>query len=82
LATLVAAGELERHLPHPRALLPEFPATTADAHTAGRMRNGAMCNLADFSAAPRVKVFASRHELIGIAQRVAGTLFQPVVVIG
>ena len=82
LANLVQSGELERHLPHPRTLLPEFPATTADAHTAGRMRNGAMCNLADFSAAPRVKVFASRQELIGIAQRVAGTLFQPLVVIG
>jgi tRNA pseudouridine55 synthase len=82
LAALTEAGELERHLPHPRTLLPEFPATTADAHTAGRMRNGALCNLADFSPAPRVKVFANRHELIGIAQRVAGTLFQPLVVIG
>jgi tRNA pseudouridine55 synthase len=82
LTTLVGAGELERHMPHPRTLLPELPATTADAQTAGRMRNGAMCNLADFSAAPHVKVFANRHELIGIAQRVAGTLFQPLVVIG
>jgi tRNA pseudouridine55 synthase len=82
LTTLVKAGELERHLPHPRTLLPALPATTADAQTAGRMRNGAMCNLADFSAAPHVKVFANRHELIGIAQRVAGTLFQPLVVIG
>jgi tRNA pseudouridine55 synthase len=82
VATLAEAGELEKHLPHPRTLLPEFPATTADAQTAGRMRNGAMCNLADFSAAPRVKVFASRHELIGIAGRIAGTLFQPLVVIG
>jgi tRNA pseudouridine55 synthase len=82
LTTLANAGELERHLPHPRTLLPELPATTADAQTAGRMRNGAMCNLADFSAAPHVKVFANRHELIGIAQRVAGTLFQPLVVIG
>jgi tRNA pseudouridine55 synthase len=82
LATLAEAGEVERHLPHPRTLLPQFPSTTADAQTAGRMRNGAMCNLADFSAAPHVKVFANRHELIGIAQRVAGTLFQPVLVIG
>jgi tRNA pseudouridine55 synthase len=82
LANLAEAGELERHLPHPRTLLPEFPSKTADAQTAGRMRNGAMCNLADFSAAPCVKVFANRHELIGIAQRVAGTLFQPLVVIG
>jgi tRNA pseudouridine55 synthase len=75
-------GEVERHLPHPRTLLPELPSTTADAHTAGRMRNGALCNLADFSGASHVKVFANRNELIGIAQRVAGTLFQPVVVIG
>jgi tRNA pseudouridine55 synthase len=82
LATLTEAGDLERHLPHPRTLLPEFPAATVDTHTAGRMRNGALCNLSDFSAAPRVKVFANRHELIGIAQRVAGTLFQPLVVIG
>jgi tRNA pseudouridine55 synthase len=82
LAALAKSGELERHLPHPRTLLPDLPSTTADAHTAGRMRNGAMCNLADFSAAPHVKVFANRHELIGIAQRVAGTLFQPTIVIG
>ena len=82
LATLAETGEVEQHLPHPRTLLPELPSTTADNQTAGRMRNGAMCNLADFSAARRVKVFANRHELIGIAERVAGTLFQPVVVIG
>jgi tRNA pseudouridine55 synthase len=82
LESLAKAGDVEGHLPHPRALLPDLPATTADAHTAGRMRNGMMCNLADFSAAPHVKVFANRHELIGVAQRVAGTLFQPIVVIG
>jgi tRNA pseudouridine55 synthase len=82
LEALARSGEVERHLPHPRTLLPELPSTTADAHTAGRMRNGALCNLADFSAASHVKVFANRNELIGIAQRVAGTLFQPVVVIG
>jgi tRNA pseudouridine55 synthase len=82
LEGLARAGEVEQHLPHPRTLLPTLPATTADAQTAGRMRNGVMCNLADYSAAPYVKVFANRHDLIGIAQRVAGTLFQPVVVIG
>jgi tRNA pseudouridine55 synthase len=82
LEGLAQRGEVERRLPHPRALLPDLPATTADALTAGRMRNGVMCNLADFSAATHVKVFANRNELIGIAERVAGTLFQPVVVIG
>ena len=82
LAELASAGALEKHLPHPRTLLPDMPATTADQHTAGRMRNGALCNLADFSHASHVKVFANRNDLIGIAQRVAGTLFQPAVVIG
>ncbi len=82
MAALAAEGRLAEHLPHPRLLLPDLPATTADAQTAGRMRNGALCNLADYSGAAYVKVFANRHELIGIAQRVAGTLFQPVVVIG
>ncbi len=82
LTACAEAGDVESFLPHPRTLLPELPATTADALTAGRMRNGAMCNFADFSRASHVKVFANRHELIGVAQRIAGTLFRPVVVIG
>jgi tRNA pseudouridine55 synthase len=67
---------------HPRCLLPEMPAVTADAQTIGRMRNGAQANLPEFSQAPLVKVFAGQRELFGIASRVAGTLFQPVVVMG
>ena len=65
---------------HPRSLLPEMPAVTADAQALGELRNGAQANLADFSSASLVKVFASQTELVGIAKRVAGTLFQPVVV--
>ena len=45
----------------------------------GRLRNGAQANLPEFSRAPLVKVFAGQRELVGIAKRVAGTLFQPVV---
>jgi tRNA pseudouridine55 synthase len=67
---------------HPRTLLPEMPAVTGDGHTLGRLRNGAQANLPEFSAAPLVKVFAGPRELVGIARRVAGTLFQPVVVMG
>jgi tRNA pseudouridine55 synthase len=67
---------------HPRALLPEMPAVTGDAITLGRLRNGAQANLPEFSAAPLVKVFASQRELMGIAKRVAGTLFQPVTMVG
>ena len=66
---------------HPRALLPEMPSVTADEVSLGRMRNGAQVNLPEFSQAPLVKVFASQHELAGVARRLAGTLFQPVVVL-
>lgn len=67
---------------HPRILLPEMPAVTGDGVTLGRLRNGAQANLPDFSAAQLVKVFAGPRELVGIARRIAGTLFQPVVVMG
>ncbi len=76
------AGTLKASMPHPRALLPELPAATADDFAAGRLRNGGAANLPDFSDAPLVKVFVGRHALIGIARRLAGTLFQPLVVIG
>ncbi|KAA6459040.1 tRNA pseudouridine(55) synthase TruB [Acidobacteria bacterium AB60] len=67
---------------HPRALLPEMPAVTADVQTIGRIRNGAQVNLPEFSAAPVVKIFAGQRDLFAIATRVAGTLFQPTVVLG
>jgi len=67
---------------HPRSLLPEIPSVTGDAQALGRLRNGAQGNLPEFSRAPLVKVFAGQRELVGIAKRVAGTLFQPVVVMG
>jgi len=46
------------------------------------LRNGAQANLPEFSRASLVKVFAGQRELVGVAKRVAGTLFQPVVVMG
>lgn len=67
---------------HPRLLLPELPAVTADAQVLGRLRNGAQANLPEFSRASLVKVFASQRELVGVARRIAGTLFQPVAVLG
>jgi tRNA pseudouridine55 synthase len=73
---------LEAVCVHPRNLLPEMPSVTGDTRALGRLRNGAQANLPEFSRAPLVKVFASQRELVGIAQRVAGTLFQPVVVMG
>jgi len=76
------AQALENLCIHPRALLPEMPAVTGDGLALGRLRNGAQANLPEFSAASMVKVFAGPRELVGIARRVAGTLFQPVVVMG
>ncbi len=78
------AGDVEaltNRCVHPRSLLPEMPPVTGDDLVLGRLRNGAQANLPEFSQAPLVKVFASQRELIGIARRVAGTLFQPVVVL-
>jgi tRNA pseudouridine55 synthase len=73
---------LESACIHPRCLLPQMPAVTGDAQALGRLRNGAQANLPEFSRAPLVKVFASQRELVGVAQRVAGTLFQPILVMG
>jgi tRNA pseudouridine55 synthase len=75
-------AEIERRLPHPRTLLPEMPSVTVDEQTAGRIRNGMQVNLAEFSQAPLVKVFTSPTEIMAITKRVAGTLMQPIVVIG
>jgi len=76
------AEALEELCLHPRSLLPEMPSVTGDEMALGRLRNGAQANLPEFSRAPLVKVFAGQRELVGIAKRVAGTLFQPVVVMG
>ncbi len=67
---------------HPRSLLPEMPSVTGDATALGKLRNGAQANLAEFSSAAMVKVFSGQRDLVAIARRIAGTLFQPVVVLG
>jgi tRNA pseudouridine55 synthase len=65
---------------HPRQLLPDFPAVTADDATAARIRVGRPVNLPELSRARHVKVFYGQRELIAIATRVAGTLFHPKIV--
>ncbi|HUD23630.1 MAG TPA: tRNA pseudouridine(55) synthase TruB [Acidobacteriaceae bacterium] len=74
--------EIERRMPHPRTLLPEMPSVTVDEEAAGRLRNGMQVNLPEYSGAALVKVFTGPAELLGIAKRIAGTLMQPIVVIG
>jgi len=75
-------AKLEALLPHPRTLLPEMPSVTVDDQLAGRLRNGMQVNLPDFGQAPLIKIFTAPTELLAIGRRVAGTLMQPIVVIG
>jgi tRNA pseudouridine55 synthase len=75
-------GQIEHRLPHPRTLLPEMPSVTVDEQNAGRLRNGMQVNLPDFSNAPLVKVFTSPSDLLAIVRRLAGTLMQPIIVLG
>ena len=78
----LTCDDLQAGMPHPRALLPELPAVTADVFSAGRLRNGAAVNLPEFGSAPMVKIFEGQRNLIAIGRRLAGTLFQPMVVLG
>ena len=82
LKGLAGVAEIEGRLPHPRTILPEIPAVTVDEQTAGKLRNGMQVNLPEFSGAPLVKVFTSPTEMLAIVKRVAGTLMQPIVVLG
>ena len=78
----LSIAEIESRLPHPRTLLPEMPSLIVDEQTAGRIRNGMQVNVPDYSAAPLLKLFSTPRDLLAIAQRVAGTLVQPTVVLG
>jgi tRNA pseudouridine55 synthase len=78
----MSLAEIEQRLPHPRTLLPEMPSVVVDEQTSGRIRNGMQVNVADFSSAPLLKIFSGPRDLLAIAQRVAGTLVQPTVVMG
>jgi tRNA pseudouridine55 synthase len=74
-------GSLDALLIHPRLLLPEVPCVTADDEAQGRIRNGRTVNLPEMSRSKWVKVFAGQTDLICLANRVAGTLFHPKVVL-
>lgn len=82
LAEAMQAGTVGQLFVHPRMLLPDFPAVTATEEDAGKIRHGRAVNLPELSRARLVKVFRGQSELIAIASRVAGTLFQPKVVLG
>lgn len=66
---------------HPREVLRAMPSITADSSALARIMHGNAVNLPEFTGASHVKVFADRDSLICIARRVAGSLFQPRVVL-
>ncbi len=80
------AGEgpeaIERRTVHPRHMLPEMAEVTVDEYTAGRLRNGMQANLPEFSTTSLLRIFTGPRELFAIGRRVAGTLVQPIVVLG
>jgi tRNA pseudouridine55 synthase len=80
LAEAAQSGALDELLVHPRKLLPNMPCVTATDEVVGMIRNGRPVNLPEMSRAKQVKVFRGQRELVAIASRVAGTLFQPKVV--
>lgn len=65
---------------HPRQLLPAFPSVSATPEALTRVRHGNAVNLPDVSRSKYVKVFDGQTQLVAIAMRIAGTLFQPKVV--
>ncbi|MGH9519748.1 MAG: tRNA pseudouridine(55) synthase TruB [Terriglobales bacterium] len=88
IATAVALDQVARGNPagwvRPQALLPEFPNLVVPPETAAKLLQGRAANLAEFSPAERVKVFAAigtaEPALIAVARRLAGSLFQPQIV--
>ena len=78
----MTVAEIEARLPHPRGLLVEMPSVMVDEQTAGKIRNGMQVNVPEYSGAQLVKVFDGPRELLCVAKRVAGTLVQPIVVMG
>ncbi len=81
LADLAQSGTAGSKFIHPRAILGSFPAVTVGDEQAALIGNGRPVNLPEFSNARLVKIFWGRDRLICIAGRVAGTLFQPKVVL-
>ena len=66
---------------HPRKILDHMPAVTVTPQVCNALRNGRNVNLPEFSDAPLVRVFYSQVGLLGVARRIAGTLFHPEVIL-
>ncbi len=81
LQSAAVQNQLQEMFVHPRKLLPEIPAVTANDEMAAKIRSGQSVNLPEFSQARLVKVFHGQRELIAMATRIAGTLFHAKIVL-
>lgn len=81
LQTMAANGTLEEALVPPTSLLPAMPGVHATDEQLIKIRHGNAVNLAEFTPAEMVKVFYGQGEMAAIVRRVAGTLFQPKIVL-
>jgi len=73
--------ELSKVFVSPRSVLLTMPNVTVNDEIAGLIANGRAVNLPEFSPAHQVKVFLGSNRLVAIATRIAGTLFQPKIVL-
>lgn len=76
-----SADALAEFLLSARRVLPKLPSVVAMDDQLARVRHGNSVNLMELSQAPQVKVLTQGGELAAIAKRVAGTLFQPKIVL-
>jgi len=81
LESAIQGHGIEELFVHPRKLLPQLPCVTATPEDVAKIRNGRAVNLPELSRARQVKVFCDERELVAIANRIAGTLFHPKVVL-
>jgi tRNA pseudouridine55 synthase len=84
LAVLSAEGRLSEALVPAAQLLPEFPAETVDAITAGQIRNGRDFRVSPFRPSPGsrfVKALNSEGDLIAIGEARLPHLYHPVLVL-
>jgi tRNA pseudouridine55 synthase len=72
--------DLQSLMLDPRRVLKQMDSVVLRSEDTERIRHGNSCNLPAFGAAEYAKVFDGA-DLIAIAKRVAGTLFQPKVVL-
>ncbi|HUS19285.1 MAG TPA: tRNA pseudouridine(55) synthase TruB [Terriglobales bacterium] len=81
LEELVAGGDIFQVLLPARQVLPQLPMVVANDEQLVKVRHGNAVNLMELSGAELIKVLRGNGELACIAKRVAGTLFQPKIVL-